>query len=204
MTGRTTGSWIVLLLAAVCLTACHRQQAASGSDEGGSRQDSVTIEDIRTMQRLAQEAENAVIAYVKANGINGWTLHDYGWWYKYTYRSSAHEEQSGFVPVSDTCYVIHEQVYDLQGTLLEDAVRELVTHGIDSLDRTCSEPIAYQLMLSEMAPADAVQMVIPWTLAYGRNGSTFVPPCTNVRVLLTMLEQPYTDIELTDDTIVIK
>lgn len=174
-------TWLIGVAAvwALMLTGCGRGASGSGESSG---QDSAAIEDIQALLRSAEEAENALITLVK-NDTNRWTQHEFGWWYRYPHRSDAHEERRGLALAKDTCCLIHEQVYTIGGRLLLDAIRECCT----STERASeNEPFSYRLMVGELMPDDTIMMLVPWPMAYGRQGTEHIPPLTNVRVQLCL------------------
>ena len=144
------------------------------------------------------EAENVVITFVK-NDTHQWVQHEFGWWYRYTHLSEEHPVSYGLPTIKDTCCVIHECVYSLDGRQLVDAIREF--NSRDSVNEECKEPMAYRMMLSEMTATDTVILLIPWTFGYGQQGSGRVPPYTNLYVRLNIHSSPYNDAILLTDTI---
>ena len=173
---------------AVILTGCHRRpfNLFTGGDK-----DSTELLDIYALQRKSIEAENEVIAVIKADSTHRWAQHEFGWWYRYTHKSDEHIDYPNLAPGRDTCCLIHETVYDLNGRFIIDAIREF--------DPSVGEPFSYELMLREMVDEDTVIMLVPWNFAYGTNGNSFVRPYTNIRTRLTRHSSPYIDIELTEE-----
>ena len=183
----------IVVLAAVVLVGCRR---TTGTLAAKQDNDTTAVEDILTAQQRAAQAENELIAYVKTSP-DQWVQHEFGWWYRYTHKSEQHTESAGLPHAIDTCCLIHEKVYSLDGTFLVDAVREFDSNATGS--RT--EPFAYRMMLSELTPEDTVVMLMPWTVAYSKRGRDHVPPYTNIRVLLTLHTEPFTDVPIIEDSI---
>ena len=185
--------WFVYpaLLLLTTLVCCHRWTYSKSKTNQDSTE---VIEDIETLQRKAEMAENEVLAYVKNDTANRWTQHEFGWWYRYLHKSDMHTDIPRIVVSKDTCCLIHEVVYNLNGTLLVDAIREF-----DSSRQEECEPSAYILMMSKLVPQDTVIMLIAWPEAYGRQGRGYVPPRTNICVRLNLHATPYTDVPLSED-----
>lgn len=167
--------WLWLLPLLCVMSACSKPSTARSS---ASSED---LSDIFSMQRAVAEAENAVIACVKADSVN-WVQHEFGWWYRYTYRSDEHEEYRLIAPEDTTWHVIHEEVYDLNGLLILDAIRSYQ-------EKQKGEPFAYVIMLREMVVGDTVQLLLPWHTGYGKEGTDQVPGCTNLRVQLCLHDE---------------
>lgn len=173
--------WVIVLWM-MALTGCHQTNSTRPTD---SVQDSAVIAEVFAYQRLAIQAENDVIATVKADTCS-WVQHEFGWWYRYTHKSDEHEEFVSLAPVKEVNCPIRETVYTLDGSrLIVDAIRMFDSPEVTPA-RNGEEPFAYRLMLRELVPDDTVIMLIPWTLAYGQSGSLHVPPYTSIRVQLTL------------------
>lgn len=182
----------VILCIGVQWTSC----SSSAREEAHRQQDSiVAVEELLALQRRGATAERELITVVKADSAHRWVHHEFGWWYTYTHRSDEHVEYVGYSALRDTCFLIHERVCTVDGTLLVDAVRECCTprknDGADEL-------LAYKFMLCEMVPEDTVQLLVPWSRAYGALGKGYVPPYTNLRIDLTLHTNPMVDAEQTD------
>lgn len=184
--------WLIVLLLAMAVGGCRWQLPDGGN--AGYGQDSAAVEDIMIRLKNLEDAEKAVLEFVK-NDTAVWTQHELGWWYRYTHKSEAHDEGKGLPIVKDTCCQIHESVYDLNGTFLLDAIRTIDTEASDK-----SEPLAYRIMLSCLTENDTLLMLVPWPAAYGKNGTNAIPPCTNLYMQLSLHNDCYTDVELDDDT----
>lgn len=192
---------VLLLLTALCAGCRHGQQPAAA----GSTTDSTVVTDILAYRQKTFAAENAVLAFIKADN-RSWVQHEFGWWYYYTHKGPTHSEDATMPSAMDSCCIIHETVYlldssligspdnSLNGTMLQDAVREYVYRD-DAGEGADSEPFTYTIMLSELVPQDTILLIIPWYLAYGEKGTDNIPPCTNICVRLTLHNLPYQDVE---------
>ena len=165
------------MLIGLTLAACARQQRAAKDADSPAQQD---LAEIYAAQQKAIDAENEVLAYVKADNAD-WVQHELGWWYRYTHKSDEHVEYNLLPPEDTLQHMIHEVVCDLRGTLLVDAIR-----GYKESD---AEPLAYCIMVRELTPRDTVEMLLPWYVGYGPKGTEYVPAHTNLRVQLCL----YTD-----------
>ena len=170
-------SW--LLIVVLLLVGCGKQP---GREHGGEERDSAAVAEILASRHKVFESENEIIRFVKADS-NRWVQHEFGWWYRYTHKSDKHVEHELIAPATDTCMVIHERVYTLDGKLIVDAIREYYSSSTFSEQ---DEPFAYQIMLRELVPEDTIVMLVPWASAYGKEGKGFVPPETNLRIELTI------------------
>lgn len=186
----------VVVVWMMALAGC---QHGSRSNSTGTEQDSTALAEIFEFQRKAYKAENDVIAIVKADTGRQWVQYEFGWWYHYTHKSEEHDEDVFIYEVKKPDYPIHETVYTLDGSeLIVDAIREFdVPEGERGFSDT--EPFAYQIMLREMVPNDTAILLIPWTLAYGKEGNEHVPPYTSVRVQLTLHTDGGCDAEMTEE-----
>lgn len=176
---------LIVCLALVCV-GCQRQRAHGLFAWEGSVSDSLAIYEVLEHQRKAFEAENTIIAAVKADSANRWVQHEFGWWYRYIHMSDDHDEYGSFVLKLDTCYQIREMIYDLNGTFIADVIRVFDAHREEGQTLSENEPFAYQFMLPDMSPSDTVMMLVPWYLAYGPQGNSYTPEYANLRVLLTL------------------
>ncbi|MBQ7530597.1 MAG: hypothetical protein IJT12_02700 [Paludibacteraceae bacterium] len=181
---------LLILLPVIMFAGCRKRPLSLFK---GDHEDTAAIMDIVAIQQKAIEAENEVITVAKADSSLRWVQHQHGWWYCFTNQDYEYNDYLSLLNNRDTCRLIHETVYDLEGNLIVDAVREF--------DSSADEPVSYIFMLREMLPGDTVVMLIPWTLAYGTNGNMFVRPYTSIRTQLTIHTSPYTDIEIIEDTI---
>lgn len=171
----------------MALVGCQHR---SGSRSASAEQDSATIAEIEAYQRRAMQAEDEVMAMVKAESGTRWTQHEFGWWYAYTHRSPEHEDIISYATVKEVEYPIRETIYTLDGSrMIVDAIREY-DNAETSPAMNGEEPFAYQMMLRELVPDDTVMLLIPWMLAYGPYGSDQVPPYSNIRVRLTLHTEP--------------
>ena len=179
--------WVipVVCLIMMCGGCQHRHPHTFFGRHASQEEDSLVIKDILARQKKAYDAENDVLAFVKADSTHRWVQHDFGWWYRYIHMSDAHDEYMIFTPV-DTCCQIHETVYDLHDRFIVDAIRAFDTYRPPERDDSISEPFAYRFMLYDMVEGDTVMMLVPWYLAYGPKGNTYLPPYTNIRVLFTI------------------
>lgn len=177
----------LLLTVVLVLAGCGAQSHRSAED---GQQDTAAVNEILAYRHSVFQSEDEIIAYVKADTCR-WVQHMFGWWYRYSHKSDEHVEYELIAPAIDTCLVIHESLYALDGTLIVDAIREFDTD--DS-----NQPIAYEIMMREMVSDDTLQLLIPWAMAYGKQGSELVPPMTNLRVQLTIERNPYSDVQWTE------
>ena len=178
-----TGCVLCLFLA--CFGCQHKQSRGLCANKDNAV-DSSAINEVLDYQKKAFEAENEVIAFVKVDSTNRWVQHEFGWWYRYTHMSDDHDDYGSFVLKLDTCYLIHEFVYDLSGALIVDAVRVFDAHREDGQTISENEPFAYQFTIPDLSPTDTVMMLVPWYLAYGAIGNTYIQPYANIRVLLAL------------------
>jgi len=163
--------WLIAVICCLAvLTGCGRRPSS-----GKSAAQEADLTDIFALQRAIAEAQNAVIAYVKADTAR-WVQHELSWWYRYTHRSEQHVEYRLISPTDTLTHTIHEVVYDLQGRMIVDAVR--------SFRNSEEEPFCYRIMMGELVEGDTVQLLIPWNMGYGAQGNDHVPACTNLRVQL--------------------
>ena len=176
----------LVICLAVVSTGCQHKRTHGLFARDDRASDSSAICEVLEYQRKASEAENTVIAAVKADSTNRWVQHEFGWWYRYIHVSDDHDEYGSFVLKLDTCYLIHEVVYDLNGTFVADVIRVFDAHREEGQALSENEPFAYQFMLPDMSPSDTVMLLIPWYLAYGPQGNTYIPEYANIRVLLTL------------------
>ena len=191
-----------LLTAALPLILCIGMQWTSCSqparEQARRQRDSIAaVEEILALEHRAAIAERELIAVAKADSTHRWVHHEFGWWYTYTHRSDEHVEYTGYTALRDTCFLIHERVCTMDGVLLVDAVRECCTPRRNDGE---DELLAYKFMLCEMVPEDTVELLVPWSKAYGAQGKGHVPPYTNLRIYLTLHTNPMKDAEQTNAT----
>jgi len=167
--------------------------SSSAREQAHRQQDSIAaVEELLALQRKAAIAEQELITVVKPDSVHRWVHHEFGWWYTYIHRSDEHVEYIGYSALRDTCFLIHERVCTVDGAMLVDAVRECCTHRQEEGE---DELLAYKFMLCEMVPEDTVELLIPWSRAYGPRGNEYVPPYTSLRVNLTLHTSPVVDAE---------
>lgn len=183
---RIVGSW--LLVGVLLLAGCVRQ---SGRFRAGEERDSAAVSEILALRCSAFKSEDELINFVKTDG-RSWTQHEFGWWYRYTHKGDTHVEYELIAPALDTCFVIHEKIYTLDGKLIVDAIREYDANGTSDEN---SEPFVYEIMMRELVQDDTIVILVPWMVGYGKEGKGFVPPQTNMRVELTIEHSPYTEVE---------
>ena len=138
-------------------------------------QEPPVVHELTTRQREAIEAENVVREVIKAD-TNSWVAHEFNWWYRYIARGETHREDLPYSATIADGTVIHEQVYTLSGQLLWDAIRQC----------RYDEPFAYERMIPYLVEGDTLLMIIPWYMAYDDKGNDYIPPKTNIRVILTI------------------
>lgn len=185
----TTGKRLLAcgLIAGMLLTGCSRQhharhEKADETDDieaayelAAESRERAVIRDVTTRQKEAMQAENEVLEAVKAD-TNVWVAHEFNWWYRYISRGETHREDLPFSATIADGTVIHEQIYTLDGRLLLDAVRPC----------NDKEPLAYERMIPYLVKGDTLVMIVPWYIAYDDKGNEYVPPKTNIRVLMTV------------------
>jgi len=190
---------LILTVLFLLCTGCHRQSHEHSVDSNNTEAQQTT-EQILAMQQLTLEAETLVTNAVKADAEQ-WVQHEFGWWYRYTHRDSAHVNYMHPPLPRDTCMLIHEWVYDLNGQLLLDAIRYYDTRDDQPDSNKFEEPFAYQIMLAEMVRGDTVIILSPWYAAYGKQGYNAIPPFANIRAQLTLHTTPPCEVGLSNDSI---
>ena len=175
------------MIAGVLLAACSKQRNTRHEKADDIKDVEIAYElaaesserdvvrELTTRQMEAMQAENEVLAVVKAD-TNVWVAHEFSWWYRYISRGETHREDLPFSASIAEGTVIHERVYTLEGRLLLDAVRPC----------NDNEPFAYERMIPYLVKGDTLEMVVPWYIAYENKGNEYIPPKTNIRVLMTV------------------
>ncbi|MBP3586317.1 MAG: FKBP-type peptidyl-prolyl cis-trans isomerase [Paludibacteraceae bacterium] len=162
---------LVLLTILGVGNSCKQQRPQIPTYKSGRVQtiDSTTLHLIELNQRMALQADQQLIQY----GTNGFTLDNLGFWVKGAY------EPEQPVAIGEQIYV-HMQVYGLDGVLYKDEEVRLEV-GKQETITVITE------MLPRMEKTQHVTILAPWYVAYGSMGSAVVPPYTNVRIELEII-----------------
>lgn len=171
MQGKFLNIIFALLIIFVVGNSCKPQRPQIPTYKSGREQtiDSTTLHLIELNQRMALQADQQLLQY----GTNGFTLDDLGFWVKGAY------EPKQPVAIGEKVYV-HMQVYGLDGVLYKDEEVRLEV-GKQETITVITE------MLPRMEKTQHVTILAPWYIAYGSMGSAVVPPYTNVRIELEII-----------------
>lgn len=174
MRARTYILYGVLALVGL-FTACHRTQPQKPTFLGDPATDSAAIALVSWNQKLADEADRAVVQTVK-NMSDTFALHENGVWYK-----SLHRNEGNLFGRGDVV-LLHYRVWAMDSTLLMDT-EESYQVG----KQKCIPVIDYFVPL--MTDGDKLTFIVPWYMAYGATGNEHVEPYENLIIeLLTTRE----------------
>lgn len=166
-----------ILAAALLLTgiACHRTRPQSPSNKTAAT-DSLRLQYVLMQQRLAEEADRTVLAYVRRQPEGAFSLGEFGYWQQRTLRTERPDiDCRQAVGVHYRCYDLSDQ------RLLLDTEERLIPDKTDCM-------LAIRCALKEMHYGEEAILVVPWYLAYGQQGTQGVGPYTNLIVELTVTD----------------
>ncbi len=158
--------WLSLLVGIWLLAGCTQpRQPQRPSYRSGQvpRQDTTLLTLIAINERLADEADRQVSAYIREHAIDAYRLECGAWQVR---KEMAHTDALlKEFPLTMT-------VFGLDGTLLaqEDHVVRPNTEHL---------PMAVDEVLWTMQRGETTTLICPWYAAYGTTGTTAVPAYTN-------------------------
>ena len=169
----TEKSLSALLLALILLLpACGKTKPQSPSNRRGeTQQDTAAMALVLMNQRLAEQADKEVLEYVRQQDAPQYALANAGYWTRRLMRTD--NQQIDRQATLD----IRLLIYNLQGQMLIDS-RETVSIPEGNLIFPVVET------LWSMNYGESAELVIPWYAAFGAAGNSFVPPYTNVKIII--------------------
>lgn len=169
-----TNRLIAILLLACVLVSCGRQapQRPSNRKEKVAEADSAQLSLMLWQQRLAEAADDELARYVQQSG-DTFALYDNRTWMRICRKGRQDEPK---IQRGEE-HIVHMEIYDLKGQMLADIQRPFVIGKMEL-------PAAADANMTVLNPGARVEMVAPWYMAYGANGTDGVPPYTNVLIVM--------------------
>lgn len=166
--------WVVLILGS-CNPAPQRARRLHDNETT----DSTLLRQMQLNIHMADIADRECLRAIKQDSLHHYTLDDYGFWFTRT--RNAHGDS---IHTGDNVS-LQLRIYDLRGaqpdsTRLIADVHDHFTVGADNL------PAAISRTLLQARQGEEYQLIAPWYTAYGVEGTTLIPPYTNLRIFLNI------------------
>lgn len=136
--------------------------------------DTSLIAQLQWNMHMSALADKQCADYVKQDTIQ-YVMDDFGFWYSHTLKNQADSLQHG------QAVTLHMQLYLLTDSLIADMCEE-ITIGTGEL------PMAVYRGLTFMRHGEQMHIVAPWNTAYGVEGTSLIPPYTNVKFIISTIE----------------
>lgn len=181
------GIHIVIIAAAILLSACHRTapQSPSRRSSDGTKADTTVLSLMELNQRMAAHADRELFRIVdsvrQADHVDFAQMSCGGWKMR---RDSVTREKSLYAdsPRPNENWRVHIQSFDLQGHMLMDTEKVYTIKHFDM-------PIAVEEAVEDMFAGEKTVVYAPWYTAYGLHGEHNAPPYTNIRFVVTLKEK---------------
>lgn len=162
---------LILLFTLAALAGCKKVQPQAPANKVEA--DSAEINATLINMRLAEQADLTCSLFVKDLG-RAYALDEMGYWYSFTRRTDN-------TPIKKDDHVeIFFRSYLLNGLLIEDTQRTIQVGHRDVVP-------ALDFFLREAHEGDEATMVVPYYLAYGRDGSNVAPAMANCIIYITKI-----------------
>jgi hypothetical protein len=162
------------LLLMMLVTGCNKspQPVRRLGDE---KPDSLLMAQLYFNQRMISEADKQCLEYVKHDTLHTYAHDEFGFWYTLLYQTTQDSLQKGQ-------YVdMHIQIYELNDSLIAD-VKENLQIGGGEL------PVAINRALHNLRQGEQIQIIAPWYMAYGVEGTSIIKPYSNLRIVVKVAE----------------
>lgn len=159
-----------ILIIAALLSACGHQAPQRPSQRRGEtpKADSASIALMELNYQLAVAADKQLAQLAQAQN-EPYALYEAGTWMRIIDRG----EDTEISPLFGESWTVHMRTYDLDGKLLLDS------EGYYQLGKQ-ELPLAVEMNIGELHSGGKARLLAPWYAAYGLQGTTHVPPYTNV------------------------
>lgn len=161
----------IIVLVCSLLVGCGGKGPQRPTYKSGQapQEDTAAIALMEMNQRMAKEADQALLRYVEGQEEQYALMAISNAWM----RIAGHGDSDGPSPKEDELWCMHIRTKDLQGRLLLDEEREYRI-GRNEL------PICADIHCGEWHHGDHIILLAPWYSAYGMHGNEAIPPYTNV------------------------
>ena len=168
------GIWVIGLL--LLLVGCNNKTPQPVRHLGNDTQpDSLLMAQLYFNQRMTDEADKQCLEYVKHDTLHTYAQDEFGFWYTLLYQTTQDSLQKGQ-------YVdMHIQIYELNDSLITD-VKENLQIGGGEL------PVAINRALHNLRQGEQIQIIAPWYMAYGVEGTSIIKPYSNLRIVVKVAE----------------
>lgn len=164
-----------LLLLTLLLMGCNKSPQPVRHLGAESQPDSMLMAQLYFNQRMTDEADKQCLEYVKHDTLHTYAQDEFGFWYTLLYQTTQDSLQKGR-------YVdIHIQIYELNDSLIAD-VKENLQIGGGEL------PVAINRALHNLRQGEQIQIIAPWYMAYGVEGTSIIKPYSNLRIVVGLGE----------------
>ena len=162
---------LIIVLVCSLLVGCGGKGPQRPTYKSGQvpEEDSAAQALMEMNQRMAKEADQALLRYVEAQDEQFALMAISNAWM----RIAEHGDSDSPSPKEDELWRMHVRTKDLRGRLLLDEEREYRI-GRNEL------PICAEIHCNERHHGDHIILLAPWYAAYGMHGNDAVPPYTNV------------------------
>ncbi len=165
---------LLSLLLLVGITTCQRTRPQSPSQRNGipatTTEQQAVIDLVELNQKMAAEADKALIRYVQNHPDGTYTQQRAGYWMHYV--THQYDNDGDGLEEGDKC-MVHLVTRTLDRELLTDSEQEIIL-GHDEL------PTAVYLTIKQMHHGEQVELLCPWYCAYGANGNELVGAYQNI------------------------
>lgn len=136
--------------------------------------DSLTIAQLQFNQRMASAADKQCLDFVQADSQQ-YVQDDFGFWYTKLLKTDLDSLHKGEYAN------LHIQIYKLNDSLVAD-IKDSFQVGNTGL------PIAINRSLKMMRKGEHLQIVTPWYMAYGVEGTSLIKPYSNLKIVVSVGE----------------
>jgi hypothetical protein len=173
MSGKQISIFVFIL---VLLCGCGGQGPQRPSQRKGEtpQHDSTQLALLQLNKDLAESADKQLLQLVQTQD-ESYALYEGGAWITILDRGDTDSP----TPQRGEEWVIHMQVYDLNGKRLKDS-EGTYTIGKQEL------PIAIEFSIREWHRGCRIRMFVPWYSAFGMQGTNDIPPYENVMIELEL------------------
>ena len=170
-----TNKLIISLLTIVLMVACTQQPQEVRKLSEKQEVDSALMEQLAFSMRMADMADRECSQWVRQDS-NTYAMDEFGFWYCKTKKTLNDRLEN------TNKSLIHIKIYELNGKQLLDT-KDYYSIGEGDF------PLVVNRCLRQMAYGEEMQIVTPWYIAYGAEGTTQIKPYSNLLIILTSIEE---------------
>ena len=169
---------ISLLSFVLILCSCNPAPQRARHLHDTETTDSTLLRQMQLNIHMADLADRECLRAIEHDSLH-YTLDDYGFWFARTRNAHGDSIHNG------DNVSLHLRIYNLRGAQPDSAhliadVQDHFTVGADNL------PAAIARTLLQARRGEEYQLIAPWYTAYGVEGTTLIPPYTNLRICLNI------------------